>query len=251
MLLELDASRNWSFQSSGAEAYLASSFFLTPSLQVLSFSPVINYPKNNNQKSLTQLTSCLQAIDHKHAFSSISLPPLLFSFSRFHFNLQRPPTADLVTNHLTMAPTKTAAKGRGRPRRSDAGDAAAVESPPAAAATDDTPRRRGRPKSSESGVSNAKVKKPSTYVPTGRPRGRPPGSGKKATKPPYVPTGRPRGRPPGSGSKAKAEPATKKGTTVARGGPKGRKSDVAKAKEADDDDEEEGMRRRSSARTST
>lgn len=139
-----------------------------------------------------------------------------------------------------MAPTKTAAKGRARASRtSDAGAAAAVESPPAAAA-DDTPRRRGRPAKGEAGVSKDKVKK--AYVPTGRPRGRP-ANPNTVPKAPYVPTGRPRGRPPGTGKKAAKAAAMKargahaaaakkgKGTTVARGGPKGRKSDAAKAKE--------------------
>ncbi|KAL1858235.1 hypothetical protein Daus18300_009981 [Diaporthe australafricana] len=143
-----------------------------------------------------------------------------------------------------MAPTKTAAKGRGRAARtSEAGAAAAVESPPPAAAADETPKRRGRPAKSESGVSSAKVKKPA--VP-GRGRGRPPNPN-TVPKAPYVSTGRPRGRPPGTGKKVKAAAiaarftgksgALKKGTTVARGGPKGRKSDAAKAKDADEDEE--------------
>lgn len=153
-------------------------------------------------------------------------------------SLPHPPTVNFDTNISTMAPTKTAAKGRARASRtSDAGAAAAVESPPAAAA-DDTPRRRGRPAKSEGGVSKASVKK--AYVPTGRPRGRP-ANPNTVPKAPYVPTGRPRGRPPGASKKAKAAAkkavgaavarAGKKGTTVARGGPKGRKSDAAKAKE--------------------
>lgn len=140
-----------------------------------------------------------------------------------------------------MAPTKSAAKGRGRAARtSEAGAAAAVESPPAAAA-DETPKRRGRPAKSGSGVSSAKVKKPA--VP-GRGRGRPPNPN-TVPKAPYVPTGRPRGRPPGTGKKAKAAAiaarftgktgALKKGTTVARGGPKGRKSDAANAKDEDEE----------------
>lgn len=51
-----------------------------------------------------------------------------------------------------------------------------------------TPARRGRPaKGTSAGVKKA------AYVPTGKPRGRPPGNGPK--KEPYVPTGKPRGRP--------------------------------------------------------
>ncbi|KAL2280401.1 hypothetical protein FJTKL_12634 [Diaporthe vaccinii] len=189
-----------------------------------------------SKKSPEQLTTCLEAIDNERAAarspsnSSLPLFPFLPPF-------QHPPTVNIDTNKSTMAPTKTAAKGRARASR--ASDAAAVESPPPAAAADDTPRRRGRPAKSESGVSKAKVKK-AAYVPTGRPRGRP-ANPNTVPKAPYVPTGRPRGRPPGTGKKAAkvaamkargaAAAAAKKGATVARGGPKGRKSDAAKAKE--------------------
>ena len=46
------------------------------------------------------------------------------------------------------------------------------------------------------GVAPKKAKVKGPYVPTGRPRGRPPGPWVPKVKGPYVPTGKPRGRPP-------------------------------------------------------
>jgi len=90
---------------------------------------------------------------------------------------------------------------------------------------------RGRPKKGESTVRKA-------YVPTGRPRGRPPSG--NGPRPPYVPTGRPRGRPKGSGvTKKKMPEAAKKALAAARAARKegaDEPSTVAKkgAKKSDD-----------------
>ncbi|PSR81215.1 hypothetical protein BD289DRAFT_44987 [Coniella lustricola] len=105
-----------------------------------------------------------------------------------------------------MAPTKPAAKGRGRPKGSDA------EASPAPIASDAAPvkRGRGRPPKDPSGlpqrILNPKVAKPAG---PGRKRGRPPKDPnappktpvKKAAKGATSSTGRPRGRPPGAGKK--------------------------------------------------
>lgn len=85
------------------------------------------------------------------------------------------------------------------------------------------PRRRGRPAKGNNNISTGAGVKKAAYVPTGRPRGRPPtGAVKKAA---YVPTGKPRGRPPGKGKKAaktanpKSPPTPKAGTGRGRGRP--------------------------------
>lgn len=97
-----------------------------------------------------------------------------------------------------------------------------------------TKRGRGRPPMDPS------QRKTKAYVPTGKPRGRPPGTGKKtakaATAKPKV-EGRGRGRP--NKSEGVEEPkSAKKGTTPAKGGPKGRKSGGRKSLTKDEEEEE-------------
>ncbi|PHH71862.1 hypothetical protein CDD83_5081 [Cordyceps sp. RAO-2017] len=76
-----------------------------------------------------------------------------------------------------------------------------------------TPRGRGRPSLGSAGDG---VKK--SYVPTGRPRGRPKSDNPKAKS--YVPTGRPRGRPKGSGKKKSAGGGVAPAATAASSTPK-------------------------------
>ncbi|EGX91428.1 hypothetical protein CCM_05586 [Cordyceps militaris CM01] len=103
------------------------------------------------------------------------------------------------------------------------------------AAGDATAKRgRGRPPSGG-------VKK--VYVPSGKPRGRPPTG--KTPKPAYVPTGKPRGRPKGSGAKPAAAKATPKKTATSTGRPRGRPSSAA-ATPADEGGARRGRRPRAS-----
>ena len=128
----------------------------------------------------------------------------------------------------------------------------------AASGDDATPSKPAR----SAGEASAKVTKPKS---TGK-RGRPPmDPSQRKTPKVYVPTGKPRGRPKGSGKKkgtpaaaalmakaraargtsdagaGKAKAAAKKGSTPAKGGPKagGRKSLSKKEKEAEEEKEED------------
>jgi high mobility group AT-hook protein 2 len=103
-----------------------------------------------------------------------------------------------------------------------------------------TSKSRGRPKKGEGAVTKA-------YVPTGRPRGRPPSG--NGPRPPYVPTGRPRGRPKGSGiGKKKMPEAAKKALAASRAAKKveGGKTNTTAAKKASKQSED----RRKSSRNS-
>lgn len=98
-----------------------------------------------------------------------------------------------------------------------------------------TKRGRGRPPMDPS------QRKTKAYVPTGKPRGRPPGSGKKTAKAaaakPKV-EGRGRGRPKKS-EEVEEPKSAKKGTAVAKGGPAKRKSGGRKSLTKDEEEKEE------------
>ena len=79
---------------------------------------------------------------------------------------------------------------------------------------------RGRPKKkADSDEEDMPAKKNGVYVPTGKPRGCPPGGWpEKPKKGPYVPTGKPRGCPPGGWPEKPKVPST----YVPNGKPRGR-----------------------------
>ena len=82
---------------------------------------------------------------------------------------------------------------------------------------------RGRPKKkADSDEEDMPAKKNGVYVPTGKPRGCPPGGWdpEKPKKGPYVPTGKPRGCPPGGWPEKPKVPST----YVPNGKPRGRPS---------------------------
>ncbi|TLS28170.1 hypothetical protein PpBr36_01683 [Pyricularia pennisetigena] len=138
-------------------------------------------------------------------------------------------------------PSPSAPRGRGRPRKSDAG----VEADSAGAAVDRTPKSRRGPSARAPGEADAKVTKSGG---TGR-RGRPPKDANAPPKPPgpkKEPSGRPRGRPrlyaPGESPTAlkiaaKRAAAKKDG----RGRPRknGGLSEVKKADNGEGEDEED------------
>merc|ERR1712126_132955 len=79
-------------------------------------------------------------------------------------------------------------------------------------------------------------KKKNEYVPTGKPRGRPPkAEGEKSQ--PYVPSGKPRGRPKSAEEEITDEPKSKKSkattpTGKSRGRPRSNDEDIEKKEES-------------------